>query len=332
MKTRLLDLLSLAVLCVILTLGLWPFHSPANDVAWLPNCNGLQFARYSTVIGSSPFSLASASASVEIWLQPRSTMDSATLLAFPSFSLRQSETDLELRTADKAVLYVNDVFRRSRPVLVTVTSGIHGTAVYIDGALARTAPRLRFFANGFTGRLVLGDSPGQPDNWSGRVLGLALYASELTPAQVLRHDAPAIARYSFNECAGRIVHNQVASAPNLYIPEKYMVLDKFFLEPFWQEFRMSRSTWRDILKNVVGFIPFGACSFACLSAHRLRRAALIAVLLGFLVSLTIEVLQAYLPTRDSGTTDLFTNTLGTYLGVLAWRAVAFRLHPPGVVE
>jgi glycopeptide antibiotics resistance protein len=99
-------------------------------------------------------------------------------------------------------------------------------------------------------------------------------------------------------------------------------LDKIFLEPFWREFNMSWSYWESALKNIVGFIPFGFCVFPCLSAHKLKRAALVTVILGTLVSLTIEVLQAYLPTRDSGTTDLFTNTFGTYFGVVAFKVVS----------
>ena len=108
---------------------------------------------------------------------------------------------------------------------------------------------------------------------------------------------------------------------NLYIPEKYVVLDRIFLEPFWTEFSMSRSYWSAVLKNIVGFVPFGFCFCACLSLRKIRRPALATVILGTLVSLTIEILQAYLPTRDSGMTDLVTNTLGTYTGVIAWRAV-----------
>src|SRR3974377_1692042 len=100
-----------------------------------------------------------------------------------------------------------------------------------------------------------------------------------------------------------------------------MVLDKIFLEPFWREFDLSRNYWDAAVKNIIGFLPFGFCFYPCLWIHKFRRPALATILLGATVSLTIEVLQAYLPTRDSGTTDLFTNTLGTWIGVAAFRAL-----------
>src|ERR1035437_6922676 len=198
-KTQHLDVICVAVLCVVLSLGLWPFHSPHNEVTWLENHNGLRFGSSSTVISSRAFQMTSAedgaSGSVEVWLQPRRIWDSsATFLAFstpgnPShFSLRQSQVDLELRPGIRDDrLYVRNVFRRPGRVFLTITSGIHGTAVYTNGVLARMAPQLRLAAQEFTGPLVLGDSPRQTDSWSGDLLGLAIYRRELTAAQVLRH-------------------------------------------------------------------------------------------------------------------------------------------------
>jgi hypothetical protein len=351
LRAQFWDVICLAVLCVILTLGLWPFHSPKNGVTWLGNHNGLRFGKWSTVMSSSAFQITSAeteeSGSIEVWLQPRDIWDSSTILAFYSpgnpfhFSLRQSEAGLELHTETQddpqstitSSLYVRDAIRRSGRIFLTIASGVRGTAVYIDGVLAKTAPQFRLSMKGFEGRLVLGDSPRQPDNWSGQLLGLALYRRELTAAQVLRHydswthgeqpeifdDEDNAALYLFNERAGNVVHNQVRPGVDLYIPAKYLVSDKIFLEPFWKEFSMSRSYWSAAYKNIVGFVPFGFCFCACFSARRVRRTALATVILGCLVSLTIEILQAYLPTRDSGTTDLFTNTLGTYIGVAAYR-------------
>ena len=350
MKKQLLDLICVSVLCIVLTLGLWPFHSPKNEVTWLRDRNGLRFGSCGTVMSAGAFAMSGASSSVEIWVQPRRIWDSGTLLAFytpgslDQFSLNQSQADFELQTriqdnpppAHTARLYTANTFRRPGRVFLTITSGQQGTTVYVNGVLARAVPQLRLSKSALNGRLVLGDSPGQPNSWSGELLGLAVYSRELTATQVRRHyetwtqggrpeiseEEHSVALYLFGERAGHVVHDQGSSPVNLYIPEEYMVLDKIFLEPFWKEFSMSRSYWDSAFKNIVWFIPLGFCFFACLSAHKVRRAALATVILGALVSLTIEILQAYLPTRDSGTTDLVTNSLGTLIGVVACRIVS----------
>lgn len=81
----LLAFLCIAVLCIILALGLWPFHAPRNGATWLRNHDGLRFGRYSTVISPRPFRAMNlqtdAGASLEIWLQPYRVWDYGTLLA-----------------------------------------------------------------------------------------------------------------------------------------------------------------------------------------------------------------------------------------------------------
>jgi hypothetical protein len=343
MKTKLLSLISIAVLCVILALGLWPLHVPANDVAWLPDRPGLSFGRNSVALTPDAIravpSGRESGASVEIWLMPSRIWDSGTFLGFCEpgepykLSLRQSQIDLEIRTAGETRLQLNRAFQRVSREFVTVTSGASGTMVYVDGRLVGSAPSLRLTAQDFAGRLVVGDSPGQTDSWQGRLFGLAIYHHELSQAEVASHyrtwtqqarpeipDAERnVALYLLNEGGGSVAHNSAASGPDLQIPGKYAVVDQIFLEPFWQEFSWSQSYWGATEKNIVGFIPLGFCFYAYLTALRMRRVGLVTVLLGTTVSVIIEVLQFFLPTRDSGTTDIFTNTLGTWIGVTAYR-------------
>ncbi len=357
MKNVFWDVICAAVACIILSLGLWPFHSPENDVSWLGDRTGLRFGKSSTAISSRAFEMAGAhsesSVSVEVWLQPRRIWDGGAFLAFYTpgnphqLSLRQFDGGLEVRSeirndpdAPKAgIIYLKNTFVKSRPVFITITSGVNGTSVYVDGVLARGAPDRRLSAKDLAGRLVVGDSPGQTDSWSGELLGLAIYRNELTPTQVLRHyqtwtkggrpdiydEERNVALYLFGERTGRIVHDGAGLHVNLYIPDKYVVLDQILLEPFWKEFNMSLSYWEAALKNVVGFVPFGFCFYACLSGHKVKSAAIATVILGTLTSVTIEVLQGFLPTRDSGMTDIFTNTFGTWVGMMAYRRVSLEL-------
>lgn len=351
---NILALICFAVLCIILTLGLWPFHAPTNGVSWLKNQNGLRVGKYGSIISSRPFQLTppqqNPGATLEIWLQPRRIWEPATFLTFFSpdsfrFSLRQSQIDLQLRAEMQpgapqpaaASLYVKEVFRKPRPVFITVATAARGAWIYVDGALAAASPQFPLSAKTFNGRLILGDSSGQSDSWSGQLLGFAVYRRPLTNQEVLhnyrswmQNGRPAVsagasdaALYLFDERSGDVVHSKSAFGVDLNIPLRYQVIGKISLEPFWSEFNMSGKYWKAVLKNIAGFIPFGFFFYACLATRvSHKRAMLLTVILGAAVSLTIETLQIFLPTRDSGTTDLITNTLGTAIGAVLYNLLA----------
>jgi len=359
-ELKVLGLLCILVLGGILVAGLWPFHAPLNDVSWLKNVNGLYFGRHhGAVLSSGTFAESSSrderSCSLEIWLQPDRSYDTGTLLSFykadskAEFSLHQSDADLGLlmgslyqhvETKGPGTAFVDEIFHSRRLLQVAIASGAAETTIYVDGVLRKTAPEFRLSTRDCSGQLVLGTSPIMNDTWSGQLRGLAVYKQELTAAQVFHHfetwatkgrpdlgqNERLSALYLFNENDGRIVHNRSGSGPDLYIPERYLILHEKFLEPPWQEFNPGGSYWKNVEINIGGFIPLGFCFCAYLSiSRRMSRPVLATIILGAATSLTIEVLQAYLPTRDSGMTDLVTNTLGTALGagLYRWRAALF---------
>jgi hypothetical protein len=183
----------------------------------------------------------------------------------------------------------------------------------------------------FTGQLIINNSAVAHAGGAGQLRGIAIYNRELTAAEALEHshawirngqpatseDPGLVALYLFREGSGNVVHNQIKSGVDLYIPDRYLVLHEPFLRVPWKEFYPTWGYCQDVMVNIVGFMPFGFCFYAYFRwvAER-SRPLLAAVALGASVSLTIEVLQSFLPTRDSGMTDLMTNTLGTTLG--AW--------------
>ena len=263
-------------------------------------------------------------------------------------SLSQSITDLYVvsekpqgrsRTmANK--FYVGDIFRQGKPLFLTLTAKAGLVSVYIDGTAATTPGRFPLSRQDFDGELVIATYPKVDDSWSGLLRGFAFYDQELSPAQVLRHfetwkgagqpnvstSEQAVALYLFNEHSGRVVRNQIRSGPDLYIPDRYIVLDQALFLPFWREFHLTGSYFKDVLVNIFGFVPCGFLFCAWFSiTSRFKKPALATILIGFAISLTIESLQSFLPTRDSGTTDLFTNTLGTCIGVWLYRLKFWRV-------
>jgi VanZ family protein len=176
---------------------------------------------------------------------------------------------------------------------------------------------------------VVGDSPRDNDTWQGELRGLAIYHETRSGEQVamdyefwLHSSRPseklirADSLYLFNEGSGQLVHDNGKSRIDLQIPERYVIVRQVLLESPWRAFEPTWGYVEDVAINIFGFVPFGATLYALLLAYgRKRHAEIQAVIGGLSTSLTIEIVQSYLPTRDSDLTDVITNALGTWLGV-----------------
>lgn len=349
---KLLLVTCVAILAGILVAGLWPFTPfPRNQVSWSKGEKGLHFGDYGTILGGGTFtpvkSPQGSPCSLEIWSRPGLIKDTNTMLAFygpdklVSFSLGQSISDLVLRREfrnrqgqiEKLRVYADYVFQQNKDAFITVTSGKERTLVYLDGALVRSIPGFGVSTGDLVGQLVVANSPVANDSWSGWLQGLAIFDRELSAAEVIaqyeswtktgqpsapeRKDARAL--YLFTEGKGNVIHNEGSNGPDLDIPDHYLVLHQPFLQRPWDEFRPTLGYVEDVLVNIGGFVPLGFffCAYF-LSVRRLSHPMLVTILLGGVVSFSIETLQAFIPTRDSGMTDIITNTLGTAVGAVMY--------------
>src|ERR1035438_2554446 len=135
------------------------------------------------------------------------------------------------------------------------------------------------------------------------------------PSAVLPDPNYALAGYLFHEHQGRVIHSDPGRGPDLIIPRSFDVPDKEMLTSPVKEFEPTRIYFNDVIVNILGFMPLGAILCVYFSLMRSRsRSILYATLIGGVLSLAIEVLQTYIPSRGSGMTDIMTNTAGALLG------------------
>jgi VanZ family protein len=103
-----------------------------------------------------------------------------------------------------------------------------------------------------------------------------------------------------------------------------------------KELTWARAGRGDRVSNVLLYLPLGFCAYLWLSARLgFVRTALAALVLGFSVSFSIEIAQAYLSPRVPSLKDLALNVLGTGLGVIAgagWAALSAMLPIPSRSE
>jgi hypothetical protein len=171
---------------------------------------------------------------------------------------------------------------------------------------------------------------------------LALYNRALNPTEIAWHRAlwtrgrarqlmrvPGLtALYLFDEGRGQQANDYSGNGHHVIIPGVFHPVHRDLLIPPWKDLSYNRPDYSDIAINVLGFLPFGFCFFLYRHArrpHRLVTNALLVVLAGLAISLTIEVTQAWLPSRTSSITDLMTDTAGALLGVALALAVRHKV-------
>lgn len=349
-QTRVAGTLCVLILCSFLIAGLWPFRQISNDVTWIANQPGVHFGKHGIILSADALPTGgSEDCSIEMWVRPTGGEDSSTLLAFygPSggtgLSLHRSLTDLRLDretgSGKPVQSYVDAVLHDGKLVFLTVVSGSRGTSVFQNGVLAGGSSQLPV-AGDCSGSFGVGHSFKGHNSWQGDIQGLAIYRHELAPDEVLRNyqswrtvgrpdernSRRPEALYLFDEKSGNVVRDAGASGVSLIIPEQYQNIDRTWLQSPLGAFEFRWGYAEDILINIGGFVPFGfAVSAFLVSAGRVRKVAVWAILGGLFVSLTIEILQVYLPTRSSDLTDVLTNTLGACLGATIYAIWQHRL-------
>lgn len=346
-----------------LLVGWWPFAFwPMNQVSWSSDRAGLRFEddgiAYDSATLPSPAEAEvpgqPANYTIELWVEAgaKPATDVFHLLTIhdgrlPSpFVLGQWQHGIILRAATRdspAARKIHEVgvdgaLEEGRARFITVTGNAAGTDFYLEGVLVGHFPKFVLGSEVLKGRMILGNSPAGKHSWVGRFLGLAIHNRALEAAEIARHNVvwtkglawqftnltSLRALYLFNEGGGQRTGDISSNRHQLVIPTTYRPLQKEFLIPPWKDVSYDVPNYRDIVINVLGFIPFGFCFFLYRQppgGARWLPDALNVVVAGVVISLTIETIQVWLPGRASSMTDLLCNTAGTLLGALFAQAI-----------
>ena len=229
------------------------------------------------------------------------------------------------------------------PILLTITTGARGTRLYIDGKMAATMDGLRLTipAAPDRGRLVLGNSVHANNPWHGDVLGFVAFRGTLAADQVASHYVHWRDAGNFNFGKGADPHllftfeahavdrelNRGSAKADLNIPPRLVALGSRALATNSIHGAADESLMQDMIVNLVGFMPFGfALAFVLVAPGRSIGMLILRVTAtGFIFSLSIELAQAWLPSRDSSLLDLTLNTGGALLGAGCVAAIQTRI-------
>ncbi len=253
--------------------------------------------------------------------------------------LRTTETDLN----GHPELDVKDVFIRNALQHITTTYDFYENKVYVNG---KNRLNIKGYGGRFTNwdedfNLIIGNELTGNRPWLGKIYKVAIYNRALSHQEVLQNynagsivypldDRVAqnwyisdglVALYIFNEGSGDIITDQSGLRPaiDLHIPKEIQIANKEFLRSPYQNYTLNFHTFKDLIANILGFIPFGFLLYMMISNWCLNTLKSIGIVLiiGILYTFSIELIQYFIKSRVSSMTDVVNNNIGISLGIIA---------------
>lgn len=344
----------LAILVSMLYFGLRPKgYRPANNLQWVDGGAGIVFDRYSIAytdvvdfssLRAGGFSVAfavrpdlSGKAAFRILMMAHSGDDARQFVIgqWRSWIIAMNGDDYDNSRKVKRISV--DIAQSDGTVFLVLVSGEAGTSFYVNGQLKGTAPSLRLTwpNRGGASRLIVGNSIYGRHPWRGELSGLAVFGYALDKEGVGAlfkkwQDAGKLAFspghglkmvFPLDEGSGEVAHDRSGNGINLNLPSRMEILKKEMLVPPWHALRNRSGLALDGALNFFGFWPLGFFLAALLERSRLfqKRFWQTTVLFCFLFSLSMEVMQVWLPSRSSSMLDLMLNTLGGGVGAGVYR-------------
>jgi hypothetical protein len=238
---------------------------------------------------------------------------------------------------------VRDALIKDKTQWLTLVSKRTTCTVYVNGELAK-----RFQDTSLIGEkesirghfLVLGNSREVKSPWTGSVLALKVYERALSESEIARDREVAgetespeglVAAFALDKNHSTFVSDLSGNKNALMVPERVALTNGVLAWPDWRN-KKDSSPAKDIVVNIIGFVPFGfLLAFWREQAKQSRRwrACVFAIAVGVLISLVIEVTQAFIPARDSSMVDVICNTGGAVLGAGLMMAIKLGSYKAG---
>lgn len=228
---------------------------------------------------------------------------------------------------------------------ISITSGKGGTQIFVNGesVAEKKGLRLRIPDTLEKRHLVLGNSVSGDKGWDGDFHAFGIYTKAFSTQEVRDHflawsvdsSLPRLVvggpqlLYTFSKLPESQVLDASGHGHPLLLPVKPIVLQKKYLIPPWQNVQFNTTFFQDCFLNFAGFIFLGAVLCFCLIQFGfcpIKYVPWLIVLFCFLLSLTMEITQASLPTRVSSLLDLGLNSVGAWVGVMLYLRISNALR------